>query len=182
MTPTGLRATIASTIAIAAVSTLGDFIWATWIPRHLPVYGLTHGSLLFLCIGLALGYWAGRTLAGAIAGAATGFLVTASFYVLAPVVGFGAMFAVWFGMWIVLALLNGWLIGQARIKSAFGRGLIAAGLSGVAFYMVSGIWMPFNPAGWDYLIHFGYWNLAFLPGFAALLLGTGGHSANLHEG
>ena len=92
------------------------------------------------------------------------------------------MFAVWFGMWIALALLNGWLNGQTRLLPAFGRGLIAAGLSGVAFYMVSGIWMPFDPAGWDYPIHFGYWNLAFLPGFAALLLGTGDNLGELREG
>jgi len=53
MTP-GVTASIGGALAIAAVSTLGDFIWATWIPRHLPVYGLIHGAVLFLSIGLFL--------------------------------------------------------------------------------------------------------------------------------
>jgi hypothetical protein len=30
--------------------------------------------------------------------------------------------------------------------------------------------MPFNPQGLDYVKHFVYWTLAYLPGFAALLL------------
>ena len=49
------RQAIGGAAAIAAVSTLGDFIWATWIPEHLPLYGLIHGTLLFLSIGLYLG-------------------------------------------------------------------------------------------------------------------------------
>ncbi len=50
------------------------------------------------------------------------------------------------------------------------RGLVAALTSGSAFYFVSGIWIPFNPAGLDYLFHFGAWTLAYTPGFAALML------------
>ena len=50
----GIGAVIQSSLAIAALSTLGDFIWATWIPRHIPAYGLTHGTLLFLGIGCGL--------------------------------------------------------------------------------------------------------------------------------
>lgn len=168
--PSGIRAVIGTTVATAAVSTLGDFIWATWIPRHRVVYGLTHGTVLFGFIGLTLGYWAGRTGIGGITGAATGFLVAGSFYILSPVVGFGAMFGVWFGMWIALAFLNSRLQRQTRFGPVLGRGLVAAALSGVTFYMVSGIWMPFDPSGWDYAVHFGYWNLAFLPGFGALLI------------
>jgi hypothetical protein len=59
-----MRAVIQSSLAIAALSTLGDFIWATWIPRHIPAYGLTHGTLLFLGIGLVLGMVAHRPLRG----------------------------------------------------------------------------------------------------------------------
>jgi len=33
--------------------------------------------------------------------------------------------------------------------------------------------MPFNPQGLDYVKHFLYWTLAYLPGFAALLLRRG---------
>ena len=70
----GLAETITGTLAIAALSTLGDFVWATWISSHRSVYGLIHGALLFLAIGLFLGRLAQRAGAGAIAGACVGAL------------------------------------------------------------------------------------------------------------
>jgi len=111
----------------------------------------------------------GRVAAGAISGGIAGLLIAGSFYVLSPVVGFGAMFLVWFAMWIGLAFLDRRLNRRSRLVPVFSRGMIAAVLSAPAFYLVSGIWMPFNPEGWDYLVHFGSWNVAFLPGFGALL-------------
>jgi hypothetical protein len=44
----------------------------------------------------------------------------------------------------------------------------AAAGSGLAFYLISGIWRPFDPVGWDYAVHFAAWTIAFLPGFTAL--------------
>ena len=35
-------------LVMAAVSTLGDFLWANWLPHHRPIYGLAHGTLLLL--------------------------------------------------------------------------------------------------------------------------------------
>ena len=105
-------------MAIAAVSTAGDFIWAMWIPEHRPLYGLIHGTALFLAIGLVLGIHADRIGIGAAGGALTGLLAAASFYVLAPIAGFSVMFAVWFGVWIALGVLNNRL-GPAPIGSGF---------------------------------------------------------------
>ena len=50
------------------------------------------------------------------------------------------------------------------------RSLVAAVGSALGFYAISGIWMPFNPQGLDYVKHFVYWTLAYLPAFAALLV------------
>lgn len=58
-------------LLIAGVSTLGDFIWAGLHLRHRPLYGLTHGTLLFLCIGVYLGVLAKQPYLGALAGAIT---------------------------------------------------------------------------------------------------------------
>ena len=81
------------------------------------------------------------------------------------------MFLLWFAAWIALGVLNERLRrGRIEIRAALSRGALAAVASGVAFYLISGIWFPFNPAGWDYLIHFGAWTAAYLPGFAALLI------------
>jgi hypothetical protein len=41
--------------------------------------------------------------------------------------------------------------------------------SGVGFYLISDIWRPFDPEGWDYAVHFVSWAIAYLPGFLALL-------------
>jgi hypothetical protein len=158
-------------VAIAAVSTLGDFIWATWIPRHRAIYGLAHGTLLFACVGFFLGTIARRAAFGSIAGAIIGFLAAGSFYVLAPLAGYSIMFAVWFGLWIALGAFNGHLNPRyAGLRTAVSRGLLAAVASGVTFYLISGIWMPFKPEGLDYVVHFGGWTLAYLAGFSALLV------------
>ncbi len=57
-----------------------------------------------------------------------------------------------------------------NVRAALGRGGLATITSGVAFYLNSGFWFPFDPEGRDYLAHFGGWTLAYFPGFAALLV------------
>lgn len=162
---------IRGALAIAAVSTVGDFIWATWIPHHRPAYGLIHGTLLFLAIGLFLGVVARRPTAGAVGAGLIGALGTVGFYLIAPLVGFSAMFVMWVAIWIGLGVLVGRLMpGTAGLRADLARGVIAAVVSGAAFYAISGIWRPFNPQGWDYAMHFGAWTIAYLPGFAALLV------------
>jgi hypothetical protein len=166
----GIKAAFAGAASIAAVSTLGDFIWATWIPQHRVPYGLTHGALLFLCVGLFLGALVHKPMSGALGGALIGFAAAGSFYLLAGLAGRWAMFAAWFGLWIALGLFNERLARGMSMGNAIARGVIAALASGVAFYLVSGIWRPFDPQGWDYVVHFGAWMVAYLPGFAALLV------------
>ena len=164
---TGLAPAIAGSLAMAAISTVGDFVWATWIPEHRAIYGLIHGTVLFLSLGLVLGVVSGRPLHGAVGGAAVGALGAAAYYVISPFIGFSAMVVVWFAVWIGLTVLYARLSGTRMVA---GRAVIAAIASGLAFYSISGIWRPFNPQGLDYAVHFGAWTLAFLPGFAALMV------------
>jgi hypothetical protein len=167
----GVRLALGAAVVIAAVSTLVDWIWAAWdVPNRLLV-GVIHGTVLFLCVGLMLGVINKRPIAGTLGGAVVGFLAAGSYYLVRPVAGFTAMFIAWVAAWIGLAAVNEVLRSHSSaMRVAVGRGVLAAVASGVAFYFVSGIWRPFNPAGWDYLVHFGAWTLAFLPGFAALLI------------
>lgn len=164
---TGVRPAIAASLAMAAISTAGDFIWATWIPEHRAVYGLIHGTVLFLSLGLVLGVVTGRPLGGALGGAAVGALGAGAYYVLSPFVGFSAMLVVWFGVWVALTAVYARLNGTRMVA---GRAVLAAIASALAFYAISGIWRPFNPQGWDYAVHFAAWTAAFLPGFAALMI------------
>jgi hypothetical protein len=170
----GLLTALVGAVAIAFVSTAGDFIWATWIPRHRPLYGLTHGSLLFLAIGFFLGVLAIRPLAGALAGAVLGALAAGSFDLLAPSVGDSGIVVIWCGVWMALGGVDAWL--NRRLKAlgrATARGLSAGVLSGLAFhglvYGLSGIWQPLDPEGWDYVWHLAAWTLTVFPGLAALL-------------
>jgi hypothetical protein len=166
-----MREAVIGALFVAAVSTLGDFIWATWIPRHRPIYGLTHGTLLFLAVGWHFGTVARRPAAGAVGGAVIGFAAAASFYLLAPVAGYSAMFVSYVGVWLALAfLLRRLSAARMSTREALTRGVVAAIGSGVAFYAVSGIWLPFRPRGWDYAVHFISWTVAYLPGFLAFLV------------
>jgi hypothetical protein len=168
---TWLTATLTGALAIAAVSTVGDFVWATWITRHRAIFGLTHGALLFLAIGFFLGVLARRPGAGALLGALIGLAAAGSFYLLSPLAGYSVMFLAWVGAWIALGVLHAYLQrSSASFKATFARGIIASLVCGAAFYAVSGIWFPFRPRGWDYLWHFGAWTIAFLPGFASLFV------------
>ena len=169
---TGLAAALGGALAIAALNTFGDFVWARFIPAHRPVFGLIHGTLLCLGIGLFLGVLRRRAVRGALAGAVIGFAAAGGYYLLARFMGYGAMFVLWMALWAAFGLLNGTAFGEPRqaIRSALGRGALAAVGSGVAFYLVSGIWRRTPAGAGDYAFHFACWTVAFLPGFAALLI------------
>ena len=167
-----MRRALVGAVLIAVVSTLGDFVWAGLGLRHRVPYGLAHGALLFLCIGAFLGSVQRQPLRGAIAGALIGLLAAGGFYALAPVLGYSVMFAVWAFVWLALAILTGRALQRAlrwSWRETLARGTLAMIGSGLGFYLISGIWRPFDPRGWDYAVHWISWTLAYLPGFLALL-------------
>jgi len=159
--------------ALGAISTLGDLIWALWLPRHQVHWGILHGALLCWFLGLVLGSLAIGRRAGWRMGLwelGVGSIAAGSFYLLAPWLGWGAMFVSWMVLWLLTALVLKHLEKNGEsAPMAFGRGALAAVLSGFVFYLISGIWTDPEPGGPNYLVHFGAWSLAFLPGFAALL-------------
>ena len=107
---------------------------------------------------------------GALAGALVGLLAAASFYALAPLLGYSAMFVSWMALWIGFAFLDAKLRGAAAARETLVRGVLAAIGSGIAFWAISGIWLRPSPGGPRYAYNFACWTLAFLPGFLALLL------------
>ena len=176
-----MRNAIVGALLIAAVSTLGDFVWAGLRLRHHVTYGLAHGAILFLCMGAYFGSLQGKALIGAMYGTAIGLAAAGSFYVLAPVAGYSVMFFVWAFVWIALAVLVGSAVAASPLRrnrrvaewiwrETLTRGVLAMIGSGLGFYLISGIWRPFDPEGWDYGVHFVSWAIAYLPGFLALLV------------
>jgi hypothetical protein len=167
----GPNAALAGAIALAAVNTLGDYIWANYVPRHRMLFGLTHGTLLLLALGAYLGLVRRRPALGALGGAVVGLSAAALFYALVKFIGWSAMFVAWVALWIGFAVLDiGLLQRQPFSREAWVRGAVAALGSGVAFYAVSGIWTQPHPDGPSYGYNFLCWTVAFLPGLTALLI------------
>jgi len=175
----GASATVAAALALAAISTFADLIWALWIPAHRAIFGLIHGALLFMLLGVVLGVVAARSGAGAgatVLRGAVGELLAglggaAAFYALFGAIGWAAMFVAWMWVWMITAFVNRWLRGtKESLGMTLGRGVAAALLSGIAFWAISGIWLDGSTRNPDYLRNFVSWFIAFVPGFACLLL------------
>jgi hypothetical protein len=166
----GLQTAIVGALLLAALNTFGDFFWAAFITAHRTVYGLVHGTLLLMAVGLYLGVLRGRAALGALGGAVVGLLAALSFYALVRLLGMSAMFVSWMALWIGFAFLDAKLRGSVPPRETLARGVLAAIGSGLAFWAVSGIWTRHAPGGPNYAYHFACWTLAFLPGFLALLL------------
>ena len=157
----------AAALFLGAVMTAGDFVWAYFDVRHSMWAGVAHGALMCLCIGGVLGVRARRLLPGLIAGPLIGVLAAAAFYAIAPTLGWGAMLPAWMLFWICFALLQRFLLAETLAR-ALARGAVAAVLSGLAFYAISGIWTRPAPGGPNYALHFVSWTVAFAPGFVTL--------------
>jgi len=167
-----MMAALVGAVVTAAVSTIGDYLWANVLPHGPQGYWFAHAIILFLTIGACLGLPSRRPRAGAAGAVVIGCLATAGFWVLRPIVGYaGSLFLLFTLLWVALGVLTGRVLQRRdNIGAVLVRSALAAVGSGLAFYAISGIWMPFNPHGWDYARHFIAWTIAYLPAFAALLV------------
>jgi hypothetical protein len=159
---------LVAAIVLGAVMTFGDWLWAALQIRHTVTAGLLHGAVMCLVLGAAIGLRVRRTIPGVLAGPIIGVLAAGVFYLLAPFLRLMAMFPAWMFFWICFALLQGWLHRDRGVATSLFVGVIAAVLSGLAFYAISGIWTRHDPGGPNYAWNLLAWTFAFLPGFAAL--------------
>jgi rhodanese-related sulfurtransferase len=171
--------TILGVLIVAAVATAGDYLWYTYGIRHTMLAGLVHGAVLLTAVGAVLGAASGRIVKGLPIGTLAGIGGAASYYVLVAVVDrrtYGsAIPAAWVIMWLLLAALEGrWLRApQRRTWTAISRrGLTAAIVGGVAFYLVMNTLWGRPPAGGrNYVVQFFAWAFAWAPGLFALTAG-----------
>lgn len=165
-----MTAAIAGSLVVAAVSTIGDFLWANVIPHRQIVYWFAHAIVLFSAVGACLGWPSGKPVLGAVGAIAVGCAATLGFYVLRPLMGYSAILVLFAVLWIGIGAFTLMVLqGRKSVAEVLVRSALAAVGSGLGFYAISGIWMPFNPQGWDYAMHFVKWTIAYLPAFAALL-------------
>ena len=156
---------------VAAVSTLGDVVWYTLGVEHRMAAGILHGMVLLTAVGGVLGAAAGRFAVGLPLGMAAGAGGALAYYALAPLIGSAAMIVAWAALWGLLAWFDGAFLrrgsrGPAEIAT---RGILAAVLGGLAFFLVVGTLWGRPPAGGrNYLIQFAAWAFAWAPGLIAL--------------
>jgi hypothetical protein len=165
-------AAIVASAFVAVVATAADWVWASQLLPHKALYGLVHGAWLCGAMGLALGVMHRQPFAGLGGGLISGLLAAASYYgfVLVPGLRPWAILAAWCVLWVLFGYLEGPFLRGGRVAGAIARGLVAAALSGAAFYFVAlPMWTRWNPRSINYVDHFWRWGVAFLPGFLALL-------------
>lgn len=165
---------LVSATLLGAFSALADWVWSRFIPDGAVLPGVAHGVVIFLLLAAVLSWCAGtrrawRRLTLSLPG--VGLLIAAAFYPIALVVGYlPALLVTWIAMWLCLALLQRWARDS---DEGFRRAIVRAGLaaigSGLAFWMISGIWTDPARADTGLLVRFFLWSFAFLPGFSALL-------------
>ncbi|HUG52564.1 MAG TPA: hypothetical protein VMR21_03150, partial [Vicinamibacteria bacterium] len=123
----GSTAALGGAVLLGALNTAGDWIWAEYVPEHRAVFGLLHGMLLLMALGLYLGVLRGRPWAGAAGGAGIGLGAAGLFYLLAGLMGYAAMFPAWMALWIGFASWDALVLRRgAGLKEAAVRGAVAA--------------------------------------------------------
>ena len=166
-------------LGVALVATLGDYIWYTLNVRHSIATGILHGAVLLTAVGAVLGLDARRVLKGLPIGALSGVGGALVYYLLVALVDgrtYGtAIPASWVAMWLIVALLDGrWLRAPERRpwSEIAMRGVLAAVVSGIAFYLVMNtLWGRPPATGRNYVVQFAAWVVAWAPGLLALTLG-----------
>ena len=166
-------------LGVALVATLGDYTWYTLNVRHSIATGIIHGAVLLTAVGAVLGLDAGRVLKGLPIGTLSGVGGALIYYLLVAVMDrrtYGtAIPASWVAMWLLVALLDGrWL--RAPQRRPWGqiviRGVLAAVLSGIAFFLVlNTLWGQPPATGKNYFVQLAAWVVAWAPGLLALTLG-----------
>ena len=171
----------AGILGVALVATLADYTWYTLNVRHSITTGIIHGAVLLTAVGAVLGLDAGRLLRGLQIGTLSGVGGALIYYVLVAVMDrrtYGtAIPAAWVAMWLLIALLDGrWLRAPQRRPWAeiAMRGLLAAVLSGIAFYLVMNtLWGRPPATGRNYFLQIAAWTVAWAPGLLALTVRRG---------
>ena len=166
-------------LGVALVATLGDYTWYTLHVRHSMTTGILHGAILLTAVGAVLGLDAGRMVKGLPIGALAGIGGALTYYLLVALVDrrtYGsAIPASWVALWLIVAVLDGrWLRAPQRRpwREIAMRGVLAALLSGVTFFMVmNALWGRPPATGKNYGVQFIAWVVAWAPGLLVLTLG-----------
>lgn len=162
-------------LGLGILSTFGDWLWTHYLEDGAIVPGIVHGAVILLAMAAVLAWASGSARAWRILLPSLpilGVVLAASFYPIAMTTGYlPALLITWIAMWLGTSWLNNRARGMTESASrTLLRGTNAALFSGLAFWLIAGIWTQPSPDGPNYWVHFVSWTFAFLPGFLSLLL------------
>lgn len=163
-------------VIVALVATFGDYVWFEIGVRHQATAGAIHGAVLLGAAGAVLGWLSGRIVPGFLAGIASGVGGAFAYYGLASLgprgMNFPAMVAAWAAIWIVLAAVDGRILRAQSPRTwseSLGRGVLAAAVSGLAFWWVLPIiWGGHEGGSRNYALQFVAWLAAWGTGLGAI--------------
>ena len=163
---------------VAAVATLGDHVWYAVGARNEATAGSLHGAALLGAVGLVLGWISKRLVAGLLTGMAAGVGGALAYYAMASAMGgrgqiLQAMVAAWAAVWIVLAICDARVLRRPAVRpwgEALARGLAAAVIGGLAFYLMYPYFWGREASTYGDLVKFGAWMVAWAPGILSLTL------------
>jgi hypothetical protein len=158
-------------LIVAAVSTASDYTWYEIGVQHRMTAGIITGAVMLMAVGGALGWIARRTTTGMVVGVVAGVVGALAYYAMVPSMGQRAMIAAWAVVWIVLAIGDGRLVQRGRVPWSIVllRGVAAAVLSGLAFYVMSDdLWGRAPAGGRNYAMQLARWVVAWAPGIIAI--------------
>jgi hypothetical protein len=156
-------------LIVAAVSTASDYTWYEIGVQHRMTAGIITGAVMLMAVGGALGWIGRRTTLGMAVGVVAGVVGALAYYAMLPSMGQRAMIAAWAVVWIVLAVGDGRIVRRVPWGTVLLRGVAAAVLSGLTFYVMSGdLWGRAPAGGRNYAMQFARWVVAWAPGIIAI--------------
>ena len=158
----------AAALLLGGINTIADYVALEFKLQSKPIYVFARVALICYCVGAIVGARGRQLMMGMVGGVMIGALVSASYYLLAPTVGFPALVVAWVLFWLGFSLMEALLQGGISITLALLQGAGAAALSAGFFYAISNIWIDprsSDPELWQVLVT---WTAAFLPGFVVL--------------
>lgn len=165
---------ILGTLIVAAVSTASDYTWFEFGVRHSVWTGVITGAVMLMAVGGVIGWTGRRISAGLWLGVVSGVFGALAYFAMQPSLGRNvAMMVAWVSLWMVLAIGDARLVRMPRRRwvEALGRGILAAALSGVAFYvMVSSLWSYVPSSSRNYGLQYARWIVAWAPGILTIAM------------
>ena len=158
---------IAAALLLGGINTIADVTSTELKLETRPIYILVRVVLICYCIGGIVGARARQLMIGSVAGLMIGALVAAVYYLLTPVLGWGALAIAWSIFWLAFSLLDAVLHGGTALGAVL-QAVAAVLLSGGFYYAFANIWpadRSSDPNLWRALV---WWSVSFFPGFVAL--------------